>query len=95
MASIMPHGKQLRSEAQTLEATEANPDDEANGPRPVSTLAAAKEAVLSVLKHLGPGDRLGLVEYTSTARVVQPLVAYDDLDQNSFRTGAMRCDAMR
>ena len=48
-------------------------------------MRAATDAVASMTKHLDEGDRLGVVTYSGSARVIQPMTPVDDLDREHFR----------
>jgi uncharacterized protein YegL len=48
-------------------------------------LAAARAALLRLVDHLGPGDHIGLVTFSSEARVVHPLVEVTQARRRTIR----------
>ncbi|MEF8839543.1 MAG: VWA domain-containing protein [Haloarculaceae archaeon] len=56
-------------------------------------MRAATDAVASMTTHLEEGDRLGVVTYSSRARVFQEMTAVGDLDREGFRSRLARVRA--
>ena len=52
-------------------------------------MEVANESVAALLKHLGTGDRIGIVTFNKTGRVIHPLTAVEDTDMEALHRKVM------
>ncbi|KAH3766674.1 von Willebrand factor type A [Pelomyxa schiedti] len=62
---------------------EINIVEEASAP---TKLEVAKHSLISMLSHLKPEDRFGIITFNEQAQVIQPLKRWSEIDQTSLET---------